>query len=141
MDLTGESDGPSAFDQAAYDKAGRPKAVEVRLKKAEKALEIDFADGRSFRFSAEFLRVFSPSAEVQGHWPDQRQTIAGKRAVGIRALEPVGVYALRLLFDDGHDSGLFSWEYFYNTGLKMAELWAEYLARLDALGLKRDSAE
>ena len=112
--------------------------VEVRLKAAEKALEIDFDDGRTFRFPAELLRVESPSAEVKGHGPGQGVTVAGKRFVAITTVEPVGHYALSLRFDDGHATGIYSWTYLYELGRDMDARWADYLARLEAAGLKRD---
>jgi DUF971 family protein len=112
--------------------------VEIRLKRAERALEIDFDDGRRFRFPAELLRVESPSAEVQGHGPSQKQTIAGRAHVGILELEPVGNYAVRIKFDDLHDTGIFSWAYLYELGEKQDELWTAYLAALAAKGLSRE---
>ncbi len=90
--------------------------VEIRLKKAEKALEIDFDDGRTFSFPAEFLRVYSQSAEVTGHTPGQRVIVAGRRHVGIMELVPVGNYAVQIKFDDLHDTGIFSWDYIYEVG-------------------------
>ncbi|GLQ05014.1 gamma-butyrobetaine hydroxylase-like domain-containing protein [Sneathiella chinensis] len=121
-----------------YDKAGRPKPTEVRLIKAEKTLAIRFADGHSFRFPAELLRVESPSAEVQGHNPAQKQIIAGRRHVGIMSMEPVGHYAVRLSFDDLHDTGLFSWSYLYELGLTQDAVWEQYLDNLAKAGLSRD---
>ena len=115
-----------------------PRPTEIRLKQAEKALEIDFDDGRSFRYPAELLRVESPSAEVQGHGPDQKQTVAGRRHVGIMGLEPVGHYAGRILFDDLHDTGIYSWRYLHQLGCEMDRRWADYLAALAAGGLSRD---
>ncbi|MBP2228206.1 gamma-butyrobetaine hydroxylase-like domain-containing protein [Azospirillum agricola] len=113
---------------------------EIRLKKEEKRLEVDFDDGRSFSYPAEFLRVVSPSAEVQGHNASQKQTVAGRRHVGVMGVEPVGNYAVRILFDDLHDSGIFSWTYLYEIGADQDRLWAEYLAELEAKGLSRDPA-
>ncbi|MCF8466086.1 MAG: DUF971 domain-containing protein [Sneathiella sp.] len=121
-----------------YDQAGRPKPVEVRLKKAEKRLLVSFADGQSFQFPAELLRVESPSAEVQGHGASQKQTVAGRRHVGIMALEPVGNYAVRISFDDLHDTGLFSWAYLYELGLNQDTVWENYLDNLAKRGLSRD---
>jgi DUF971 family protein len=121
-----------------YSRAGRPACVELRLKSQEKALEVDFADGKSFRFTAEFLRVESPSAEVQGHGPGQRTYVGGRRHVNIIAIEPVGTYAVRLKFDDLHDTGIYSWEYFYDRGHDQDELWAKYLAALEQRGQKRE---
>ncbi|HEV7371529.1 DUF971 domain-containing protein [Arenibaculum sp.] len=112
--------------------------VEIRLETAEKRLRIDFDDGRSFGYPAEFLRVESPSAEVQGHGPGQKQVVAGRRHVGILGVEPVGNYAIRIRFDDLHDTGIFSWSYLYELGERQEELWARYLAELDARGLSRD---
>ncbi len=112
--------------------------VEIRLKKAERVLEIDFDDGRSFSLPAELLRVESPSAEVQGHGPGQKQVVAGRREVGILALEPVGNYAVRIRFDDLHDTGIFSWKYLYDLGERKDELWSAYLRELEARGLSRD---
>lgn len=115
----------------------RPWPVELRLKKAGHCLEIDFNDGRTSRLPAEYLRVVSPSAEVQGHGAGQKTIVAGKRQVAISGIEPVGNYAVRLLFDDGHDTGLFTWDYLYRLGAEHEKLWAEYLAALAAKGLDR----
>jgi DUF971 family protein len=114
--------------------------VEIRLKKAEKLLEVDFDDGSRFRFPAELLRVESPSAEVQGHGPSQKQIIAGRAHVGILDLEPVGNYAIRIKFDDLHDTGIFSWTYLYQLGQRQDELWSDYLKALAARGLSREPA-
>ncbi len=111
---------------------------EIRLKTAEKVLEVDFDDGRSFAFPAELLRVESPSAEVQGHTPDQKQIVAGRRHVGIVSLDPVGNYAIRIVFDDLHDTGIFSWQYLYEIGSDMEAIWARYLDALESRGLGRD---
>ena len=112
--------------------------TEIRLKKAEKILEVDFDDGSSFAFAAELLRVESPSAEVQGHTPSQKQIIAGRRHVGIVELEPVGNYAVRLTFDDLHDTGIFSWQYLYELGVNSEAIWARYLGALESHGLSRE---
>jgi len=112
--------------------------TEIRLKKAEKRLEIDFDDGRKFSYPAELLRVESPSAEVQGHGPSQKQIVAGRQHVGILELEPIGHYAVRIVFDDLHDTGIFSWEYLYGLGANQDALWHAYLAALEARGLSRD---
>ncbi len=114
------------------------KPIEIRLKREEKALEIDFEDGRSFRFSAEFLRVESPSAEVQGHSPGQKQLVSGRRHVGIMELIPVGNYAVCIKFDDLHESGIFAWDTLYQYGEDQSKMWAGYLAALDEAGLTRD---
>ncbi len=121
-----------------YDQAGRPKPTEVRLKKAEKTLAVSFEDGRSFNFPAELLRVESPSAEVQGHGASQKQIVAGRRHIGIMGLEPVGNYAVRISFDDLHDTGLFSWAYLYELGLNQESIWQTYLDNLATAGLSRD---
>ena len=112
--------------------------LEIKLKREEKLLEINFDDGKSFVFSAEFLRVHSPSAEVQGHSEDQRQVVAGRKHVGILSLEPVGQYAIRIEFDDMHDSGIYSWEILYTFGHSKEEMWKNYIEELQSLGLSRD---
>ena len=117
-----------------------PWPVEIRLKREEKLLEVDFDDGRSFRLPAELLRVESPSAEVQGHGPGQKTLVAGRRHVGILALEPVGNYAVRIKFDDLHDTGIYSWAYLHELGLRQETLWRAYLDGLAAQGLSREPA-
>lgn len=112
--------------------------VEVKLKKAEKLLEISYDNGRAFRLPAEYLRVESPSAEVQGHGAGQKKIVHGRAHVGIMEVEPVGNYAIRIKFDDLHDSGIFSWRYLYELGERQEELWAKYLAELEARGLSRE---
>ncbi len=112
--------------------------TEIRVRQAEKALEIDFDNGRSFVYPAEFLRVESPSAEVQGHGPDQKQIVPGRRHVGIMAVEPVGHYAVRIKFDDLHDTGIYSWDYLYQIGENQERLWQTYLNELTARHLSRD---
>lgn len=102
-------------------------------------LEVVFENGESFRFPFEFLRVYSPSAEVRGHGPGQQTLQVGKRSVAITQLEPVGHYAIRPTFSDGHDSGIFSWAYLYELGKNQSRLWSEYLASLKAAGASRDS--
>jgi DUF971 family protein len=121
------------------DNMGAPHwPLEIRLSKAEKTLEVEFDNGVTFRYPAELLRVESPSAEVQGHGPSQKTTVAGRRHVGIMGLEPVGNYAIRIKFDDLHDTGIFSWRYLYELGEKQDELWQGYLKALAAKGLKRE---
>ncbi len=112
--------------------------TEIRLKSAEKMLEIDFNDGRSFQLPAELLRVESPSAEVQGHGRDQKRIIAGRRHVGIMTIEPVGNYAIRINFDDLHDTGIFSWGYLRHLGENQDSLWQAYFEALAREGLSRD---
>jgi len=116
----------------------RHTPTELRVKKDDKVLEVDFDDGASFRIPAELLRVESPSAEVQGHGPGQKTIIAGRRHVNIIGAEPVGNYAVRLKFDDLHDTGIFSWDFLYDMGERQEELWADYLEALAAKGLSRD---
>jgi DUF971 family protein len=114
--------------------------VELRLKKAEKLLEVAYDDGSRFRLPAEYLRVESPSAEVQGHGPGQKTLVAGRAHVGIIALEPVGNYAVRITFDDLHDTGIYSWTYLYELGVEHEARWRAYLEGLAANGLSRDPA-
>ncbi|QLH40407.1 MAG: DUF971 domain-containing protein [Defluviicoccus sp.] len=113
--------------------------VEIRLKREERALEIDFDDGRTFRLPAELLRVESPSAEVQGHNPSQKTIIAGQRNVAITGVEAVGAYAIRIRFNDGHDTGLYTWDWLYRLGEHQDQIWQDYLANLSARGLTRDA--
>lgn len=120
-----------------YEEAER-WPTELRLKSAEKRLEVDFDDGRRFSFPAEFLRVESPSAEVRGHGPGQRTLVVGRRHVGIMRLEPVGNYAVRIVFNDLHDTGIYSWRYLYELGENRDLLWQAYLAAVEARGLSRD---
>jgi DUF971 family protein len=120
----------------AYGNLHHP--LEIRLKREEKALEVDFEDGRTFRLPAELLRIESPSAEVQGHSPTQKTVVAGRRHVGIIGVEPVGNYAVRLRFDDMHDSGLYTWDWLYNLGENQEQIWQEYLEALEERGLSRD---
>ena len=115
-----------------------PWPVELRLKRAEKRLEIRFDDGKEFSLPAEYLRVESPSAEVQGHGPGEKIVVAGRAHVGIMELEPVGNYAVRIKFDDLHDTGIFSWEYLYQLGVEHDKRWRAYLATLAARGLSRE---
>lgn len=115
-----------------------PTPQEIRLDKATQVLRVAFDDGACFDLPAEYLRVESPSAEVQGHGPGQKQVVAGRRDVRIIGIEPVGNYAVRLLFDDLHDTGIYSWEYLYDLGREQATRWQAYLAALRAMGLQRD---
>ena len=111
--------------------------TEIRLHQKSRIFEIAFDDGRTFRMPYEFLRVYSPSAEVRGHGPGQEVLQAGKREVEIRSLEPVGSYAVQPVFSDGHSTGIYSWEYLYELGENQDELWAQYLERLKAAGASR----
>ena len=115
-----------------------PQPTEIKLHQASRVLEIAFSDGRHFRLPYELLRVYSPSAEVRGHGPGQEVLQTGKRDVTIATVEPVGHYALRPTFSDGHDSGIYSWEHLYDLGLRQDELWRRYLERLAAAGASRD---
>lgn len=115
-----------------------PQPTGITLHQASRVLEIAFEDGKSFRLPCEFLRVYSPSAEVRGHGPGQEVLQAGKRAVEIRRVEPVGSYAVQLVFSDGHDTGIYSWDYLYDLGENQQRLWDEYLRRLAEAGAQRD---
>jgi DUF971 family protein len=115
-----------------------PVPTEIRLDRATRVLHVSFDDGAGYALPAEYLRVESPSAEVQGHGPGQKRTIAGRRHVGIIGIEPVGHYAVRLVFDDLHDTGIFSWDYLRQLGEEQQRRWAAYLDALASRGLSRD---
>ena len=115
----------------------KPWPTEIRLQKDRRGLVVRFDDGADFQLPAEFLRVLSPSAEVQGHSRDQRVTVPGKIDVAITAVDPVGNYAVRLTFNDGHNTGLYSWTYLRRLGEERESLWSEYLAELKSKGLER----
>lgn len=116
----------------------QPWPTEIRLRKDRRALLVRFDDGKDYDLGAELLRVLSPSAEVQGHSPEQRQTVPGKANVSVTAIDPVGNYAVRLTFSDGHNTGLFSWTYLRHLGENREGLWGGYLADLKAKGLARE---
>ena len=116
----------------------KSKPFEIRYIKEDRVLEVEFEDGHQFSFTAEFLRVESPSAEVQGHSASQKTTIGGKKYVGIKAIEPVGNYAVRLCFDDDHQTGIYSWETLHDYGVHQIELWERYLKALEQQGLSRE---
>jgi len=116
----------------------KPWPREIRLHRAEKQLEIEFDDGQTFHYPAELLRIESPSAEVQGHGPAGKTIVAGRMHVGIMELEAVGNYAIRIKFDDLHDTGIYTWDYLYELGVKQEEIWARYLETLAEKGLSRD---
>lgn len=118
--------------------ASGPRPTEIKVRRAEKTLDIVFDDGAEFSLPAEFLRVESPSAEVQGHGPGQKVLVAGRRHVGIANVEAVGNYAIRIVFDDLHDTGIFSWRYLYQLGTEHEARWAEFTDALEAAGLSRD---
>ncbi|MGH6897580.1 MAG: gamma-butyrobetaine hydroxylase-like domain-containing protein [Geminicoccaceae bacterium] len=115
-----------------------PWPTELRVDRAARTLTVAYDDGARFTFPAEFLRVESPSAEVQGHGPGQKTVVAGRRHVGIMDLEPVGNYAVRIMFDDLHSTGMYSWRYFYHLGRNQERLWAAYLQALEEQGLSRE---
>jgi DUF971 family protein len=116
----------------------RPWPTEVRLSKDRKVLTVSFDGGERYALDAEYLRVQSPSAEVQGHSPDERKTLGGKRDVGILEVHPIGNYAVRLVFDDLHSTGIYSWDYFLELGRERSRKWQDYLDELAAKGLSRD---
>ena len=118
--------------------ARTPQPTEIKLHQASRVLEVTYSNGRTHRLSYEFLRVYSPSAEVRGHGPGQETLQVGKRDVTIASLEPVGHYAVRPTFSDGHESGIYSWDYLYDLGERHDELWRRYLERLAAAGGSRD---
>jgi DUF971 family protein len=120
--------------------ASTPLPTEIKLHQASRVLELAFNDGAHFRLSYEFLRVHSPSAEVRGHGPGQETLQTGKRDVAIKEVESVGHYAIRPTFSDGHDSGIYSWDYLHDLGQRHDELWQRYLARLAEAGASRDPA-
>jgi DUF971 family protein len=113
--------------------------TEIKLRQRSRVLEVSFGDGTRFELPFEFLRVHSPSAEVQGHSPDQRVLVVDKHDVGVRAVEPIGQYAVKLSFDDGHDTGLYTWKYLYQLGSQREQLWSEYLERVTKAGHVRAS--
>lgn len=135
--MVSTSTSPTFETMAGLDKH-TPIPTEIKLHQKSREMELTFADGRNFRLSYEFLRVYSPSAEVRGHGPGQETLQTGKRDVDIAALEPVGNYAVQPFFSDGHDSGIYSWDLLYSLGANHDQLWADYLARLEAAGANRD---
>jgi len=122
----------------AGPQTGTPQPTEIKLHQKSRVLEIAFADGKSFRLPCEFLRVYSPSAEVRGHGPGQEVLQTGKRDVNVKAIEPIGMYAVKLVFTDGHDTGIYSWDYLYDLGARHDANWKSYLARLEQAGASRD---
>ncbi len=117
-----------------------PNPTTLTVHQASRVLEVAFEDGAHFRIPAELMRVYSPSAEVQGHGPGQEVLQTGKRLVGISDIQAVGHYAVQPRFSDGHDTGIFSWDYLYHLGVNETELWARYEKRLQAAGADRDTA-
>jgi DUF971 family protein len=118
--------------------ASEPRPTEITVHNLSRALEVAFDDGRRFRLPFEFLRVYSPSAEVRGHGPGQQTLQTGKREVVITALDPIGHYAVKPTFSDGHDTGIYSWPYLYELGAEQARLWADYLLQLERAGASRE---
>ena len=115
-----------------------PMPTEIKLHQKSRLLEIAFSDGQRFDLPCEFLRVYSPSAEVRGHGPGQEVLQVGKKNVEITDVQPVGSYAVKLVFSDGHDSGLYSWDYLHDLGVNQEELWKQYLERLNEAGANRE---
>jgi len=117
---------------------GVPQPTEIKLHQKSRLLEISFADGATFRLPCEFLRVYSPSAEVRGHGPGQEVLQVGKKDVEITRIEPVGNYAVQFFFSDGHDTGIYSWDLLYEYGMRQDEMWRHYLARMEEAGASRE---
>ncbi|MBX3604263.1 MAG: DUF971 domain-containing protein [Piscinibacter sp.] len=116
-----------------------PQPTSITVHQQSRVLEVGFSDGQTFRIPFELMRVYSPSAEVQGHGPGQEVLQTGKREVDLTGLEPIGNYAVQPTFSDGHDSGIFSWDYLYFLGSEQDELWARYRQRLADAGVDRDA--
>lgn len=123
----------------AQNQTASPKPTDIVLHQQSRKLEVAFDNGARFSLPCELLRVFSPSAEVRGHGPGQEVLQVGKREVNITAVEPVGAYAVRLLFSDGHDTGLYTWDYLHRLGTDADSLWRQYLQRVEAAGASRDA--
>jgi DUF971 family protein len=119
--------------------SGAPTPQDLTVHSKSRVLEVSFSDGKTFHLPFELMRIYSPSAEVQGHGPGQEVLQTGKREVELAGLEPVGNYAVKPVFSDGHDSGIFSWDYLYFLGSQQDQLWADYEARLKAAGVDRDA--
>ena len=120
-------------------KADSPTPTALTVHSQSRILEVAFSDGAAFKIPFELMRVYSPSAEVQGHGPGQEVLQTGKREVGVVELEPIGNYAVKPVFSDGHDTGIFSWDYLYHLGADQDQLWADYNRRLQAAGANRDA--
>ena len=120
-------------------KPGAPTPEAITVHGQSRVLEVSFSDGSAFRIPFELMRIYSPSAEVQGHGPGQEVLQTGKRAVELEALDPVGNYAVQPRFSDGHDTGIFSWDYLYFLGSQQEQLWAQYAQRLQTAGVERDA--
>ncbi len=115
-----------------------PSPTEIKLHQKSRVLEIAFSDGQRFKLPYEFLRVYSPSAEVRGHGPGQEVLQLGKKNIEITQIDPVGAYAVQPVFSDGHDTGIYSWDYFYTLGVNQDEMWRTYLRRMDEAGASRE---
>jgi len=120
--------------------SGKPIPTQIELHQKSHVLEIAFSDGKHFSLPYEFLRVYSPSAEVRGHGPGQETLQVGKKEVEIKTAEPVGTYAMQLAFSDGHDSGIYTWEYLHSMGINQESMWQDYLQRMEEAGAKREPA-
>ena len=118
---------------------GHPTPTDIRLRRKSRLLSVSFDDGQHFDLPFEYLRVHSPSAEVQGHGPGQAVLVVGKQEVGISGIEPIGNYAVRLIFDDGHSSGLYTWRILHELGRQQQQKWQAYLDRLTAAGIQRQA--
>ncbi len=120
--------------------SAKPVPTQIELHQKSRVLELGFSDGKHFTLPYEFLRVYSPSAEVRGHGPGQETLQVGKKDVEITAAEPVGTYAMQLVFSDGHDTGLYSWEYLHSMGMNQDTMWQSYLKRMEEAGAAREPA-
>lgn len=118
-----------------------PSPTEIKLHQKSRILEISFADGKAFQFTCEFLRVYSPSAEVRGHGPGQEVLQVGKKNVEIKHIEPVGTYAIQPTFSDGHDTGIYSWDLLYDYGLHQEDMWRRYVKRMEEACASREPVE
>lgn len=116
-----------------------PHPIEIKLHQKSRILDIAFSDGKTFQFPCEFLRVYSPSAEVSGHGPGQEVLQTGKKMINIRKIEPIGNYAIQLSFTDGHNTGLYSWDLLYDYGLNQDKMWQRYLQRMEEAGASRET--
>jgi len=127
-----------ASNSMSHPNPGTPQPTEIKLHQKSRVLEISFADGKTFRLPCEFLRVYSPSAEVRGHGPGQEVLQTGNKEVEILRVEPVGNYAIQLYFSDGHATGIYSWNLLYDYGLQQEQMWQRYLERVTETGASRD---
>lgn len=118
-----------------------PSPTEIKLHQKSRILEVSFANGKTFQLPCEFLRVYSPSAEVRGHGPGQEVLQVGKKNVEITKIEPVGTYAIQFTFSDGHDTGIYSWDLLYDYGLHQEEMWRRYVKRMEEAGVSREPSE